>query len=332
MAGGFSTDSGTANSNKFNHKSTVPPKIYRMNLNYQVPITALIVNYNAGELLVDCALALSTQVGQIIVVDNASTDTSLARLNDAFLNDRRLNIISLQKNVGFAAGCNLGMREAISPYILFINPDSLISPGAVERLKQVIESDPQIGMVGGRLLNPDGSEQGGSRRAMPTPWRAFVRATGLHRFAPCFPALLFDFHLHRQPLPNHPIEVEAISGALMLVRRQAIDVVGNWDEGYFLHCEDLDWCMRFRQKNWKILFVPDVSVLHFQGACSHARPFFVAWHKHRGMLRFYRKFFLNRYPVVLTWLVATGVWMRFGMVVLYHAGASLLKSAGFHRE
>lgn len=250
-------------------------------MNYQVPITALIVNYNAGELLVDCALALSTQVGQIIVVDNASTDTSIVRLKDAFFGNGQLNIISLQKNVGFAAGCNLGLSAAIFPYILFINPDCLISSDAVERLRQVIESDRRTGMVGGRLLNADGSEQGGSRRAIPTPWRAFVRATGLYRFARFFPALLFDFHLHHQPLPDQPIEVEAISGALMLVRRQAIDAVGNWDEGYFLHCEDLDWCMRFRQKNWKILFAPDVPVLHHQGACSHARPFFVAWHKHR---------------------------------------------------
>ncbi|HNO75134.1 MAG TPA: glycosyltransferase family 2 protein [Nitrosomonas mobilis] len=300
-------------------------------MNYQVPITALIVNYNAGELLVDCALALSTQVGQIIVVDNASTDTSIVRLKDAFFGDGQLNIISLQKNVGFAAGCNLGLSAVVFPYILFINPDCLISSDAVERLRQVIESDRRTGMVGGRLLNADGSEQGGSRRAIPTPWRAFVRATGLYRFARFFPTLFFDFHLHHQPLPDQPIEVEAISGALMLVRRQAIDAVGIWDEGYFLHCEDLDWCMRFRQKNWKILFVPDVPVLHHQGACSHARPFFVAWHKHRGMLRFYRKFFLHRYPVGLTWLVAIGITMRFSVIVLYHVGVSLLKSTGLHR-
>lgn len=297
----------------------------------QNPITALIVNYNAGELLVDCALALSSQVEKIIVVDNASTDTSIARLKEAFLDDERLDIISMQKNMGFSAGCNRGLSAARSPFILFINPDCLISSGAVGRLREVIESDPQTGMAGGRLLNPDGSEQGGSRRAIPTLWRAFVRASGLHRLARFFPELLFDFHLHRQPLPEQPIEVEAISGALMLVRQQAIDDVGKWDEGYFLHCEDLDWCMRFWQKNWKIMFVPDVTVLHHQGTCSRSRPIFVAWHKHRGMLRFYRKFYLHRYPFVLTWLVATGVWARFGVIMLCHAGTSLVKAVGFLR-
>lgn len=303
-------------------------------MNPQSQITALIVNYNAGDLLIDCVFALSTQVGKIVVVDNASTDSSMDRLKAVFsteLGDERLHIISSKKNTGFAAGCNLGLRETTSPYILFINPDCLPSPGAIERLQKVIESDSLVGMVGGRLLNSDGSEQGGSRRAIPTPWRAFVRATGLHRFARFFPELLFDFHLHQQPLPDQPIEVEAISGALMLVRQEAIDEVGDWDEGYFLHCEDLDWCQRFCQKNWKILFVPDAAVLHHQGACSHARPYFVAWHKHRGMLRFYRKFFLYRYPVILAWLVAAGVGIRFGMVVLYHAGTGLLKSIGLRR-
>lgn len=300
-------------------------------MNDPVPVSAVIVNYNAGELLADCVLALTKQVEQIIVVDNASSDASITRLKDTFPGNEGLDIISLQKNVGFAAGCNVGLRAALFPYILFINPDCLISPNAVERLKQVIDSDWRVGMVGGRLLNADGSEQGGSRRAIPTPWRAFVRAAGLYRFARFFPVLLFDFHLHRQPLPDLPIEVEAISGALMLVRRQAIDEVGNWDEGYFLHCEDLDWCMRFRQKNWKILFVPDVTALHHQGTCSHARPFFVNWHKHKGMLRFYRKFFLHRFPLGLTWLIAIGVWMRFGVIVTYHAGMGLLKSVGLHR-
>ena len=77
----------------------------------------------------------------------------------------------------------------------------------------------------------------------------------------------------------------------MLVTREAMQEVGEWDEGYFLHCEDLDWCMRFRQKGWKILFVPSSRIEHALGVCSKSRPIFVEWHKHKGMMRFYRKFF-----------------------------------------
>ena len=133
-----------------------------------------------------------------------------------------------------------------------------------------------------------------------------------------WPRLFFDFHLHKQALPDHPVEVEAISGALMLVRREAIEDVGLWDEGYFLHCEDFDWCMRFRQKGWKILFVHDAPVVHHKGICSRSRPIFVEWHKHKGMLRFYRKFFRHQYPGVVMCLVALGIWLRFGAVAIYY--------------
>ncbi|WP_256324923.1 glycosyltransferase family 2 protein [Nitrosomonas sp. Nm132] len=294
-------------------------------------VSLVIVNYNAGSLLADCLQAALEQAQHVIVVDNASSDSSLVELEKRFPAEHRLQIIRLDKNVGFAAGCNIGLKAATTPFILFLNPDCMLTPGAVVRLMQVMEADSRVGMVGGQLLNSDGSEQGGSRRAIPTPWRSLVRAIGLHRLAKYWPRLFFDFHLHHQPLPEKPIEVEAISGALMLVRREVIEEVGAWDEGYFLHCEDLDWCMRFRQKGWKILFVPEVQVLHYKGVCSQARPIFVAWHKHRGMVRFYQKFFRDQYPGILMWLVTVGVWVRFGAVVAFHTISHLGSLSGLRR-
>lgn len=125
-------------------------------------------------------------------------------------------------------------------------------------------------------------------------------------------------------MPQAPIEVEAISGALMLVRREAIDDVGSWDENYFYIARiwigvcDLS-------KNWKIVFVPDAPVTHFQGTCSRARPFFVAWHKHKGMLRFYRKFFQHQYPRALMGLVTFAIWFRFGITVIFYSLQNLYK-------
>jgi GT2 family glycosyltransferase len=158
---------------------------------------------------------------------------------------------------------------------------------------------------------------------VPTPWRSFVRAFGLARFSNRWPRLFSDFYLLNQPLPTEAVEVEAISGACMLVKREAMQDVGEWDEGYFLHCEDLDMCMRFRKRGWKILFVPTARVTHFHGACSRSRPIFVLWHKHKGMMRFYHKFFRHQYPGVLMILVTIGVWVRFSGV----ATAILLKRA-----
>jgi GT2 family glycosyltransferase len=158
-----------------------------------------------------------------------------------------------------------------------------------------------------------------------------VRAFGLSRFAGRWPRLFFDFHLHKQPLPTHPIEVEAISGACMLLRRAAMQDVGRWDEGYFLHCEDLDFSMTLRRKGWKIMFVPEARIVHDKGACSRSRPIFVEWHKHRGMMRFYRKFFQHQYPGPMMWLVALGIWLRFGLVASYHSALITLRHLGNQR-
>ena len=292
-------------------------------------ISAVIVNYNAGSLLRGCVeslLACPLDI-KIVVVDNASHDGSL----DGLPESPRIRVIRNPTNVGFAAACNVGMQASSAPFFLFLNPDCCFEPGAVATLLAALQSGERVGMVGGFLVNEDGSEQGGGRRAVPTPWRSFVRAFGLQRFADRWPKLFYDFHLHKQPLPDEPIEVEAISGACMLVKREVGEEVGSWDERYFLHCEDLDWCMRLRQNRWKILFVPDARINHTLGACSQSCRVFVEWHKHKGMVRFYRKFFRHQYPGALMRLVAVGVWLRFALVALNISVRRVFSKLGFRR-
>ncbi|MCA0188548.1 MAG: glycosyltransferase family 2 protein [Proteobacteria bacterium] len=284
----------------------------------------VIVNYNAGQLLTESVQsALTEGARHVFLVDNDSHDESLAYLETS-VSDERVRIIRNGNNLGFAAACNIGARASAAGTLLFLNPDSVLAPGALRRMIEVLESNPSIGMVGGLLCNPDGSEQPGGRRVFPTPRRAFMRAFGLSHLGKWFPSLFSDFLLHKEPLPNAPTPVEAISGACMLVRREALEDVGLWDDCYFLHCEDLDWCMRFRLNNWLVMFVPDARVIHVSGACSRSRPFFVEWHKHHGMLRFYSKFFRKRYPGPLWWLVVLGVWLRFGLVSTYFSARLLL--------
>ncbi len=292
-------------------------------------ISAVIVNHNAGPLLVQCVeslLSCALEV-EIVVVDNASTDSSLNALQGL----PKVQIIKNSDNIGFAAACNMGIRSSSSPFLLFLNPDCSFKPGTLLGLLDALKEDDHVGMVGGLLTNSDGSEQAGGRRAVPTPWRSFVRAFGLSRLASRWPRLFYDFSLHKQPLPEFPVEVEAISGACMLVKRKAMEDVGLWDEGYFLHCEDLDLCMRFRQKGWEILFVPDAIIVHHLGVCSSSRPIFVEWYKHKGMIRFYRKFFRHQYPGVLMWLVTLGVWFRFGLVATYYTVKRIGRLLGINR-
>ncbi len=279
-------------------------------------VSVVIVNYNAGILLTECVSAALAQASEVIVVDNDSSDLSLEDCHRQFASDPHLKIIRNEINRGFAAACNQGFAQSQSEFVLFLNPDCCLGEDALTKLLLPFQQNSEVGMVGGLLVNPDGSEQAGGRRSVPTPWRSFVRVFGLQRFSKRWPQLFADFALHKLPLPDNPIEVEAISGACTLVKREAVDDVGLWDEGYFLHCEDLDWCMRFRKMGWKILFVPDAVVTHNKGGCSHSRPIFVEWHKHKGMIRFYRKFFRHQYPGVLMWLVVAGVWLRFALVVV----------------
>ncbi len=281
-------------------------------------ISVIVVNYNAGSLLTDCIRSVIAQADEIVVVDNASSDKSLETCINRFPDNPQLKIIRNNNNLGFAKACNIGVLNSKGDYLLFLNPDCQMNQGSVDALKDVIIQEDSTGMVGGLLINPDGSEQGGGRRAIPTPWRSFVRAFGLSRLSSRWPELFQDYHLEKQPLPDFPVEVEAISGACMMVKREAVEDVGLWDEDYFLHCEDLDWCMRFRQKGWKILFVPKAKVTHVLSACSRSRPYFVEWHKHKGMLRFYQKFFRHHYSGILWFLVVIGVWFRYALVVGYH--------------
>ena len=146
-----------------------------------------------------------------------------------------------------------------------------------------------------------------------------MRLTRLERLFPNDPRFA-GFELSSQPLPTNPVAVDAISGAFMLVKREALTKAGPMDEGYFLHCEDLDWCERFRQVGYEIMFAPDIKVVHHKGACSAGEPVKTLWNKSAGMTRFYRKFFSKAYPLPLTYAVIAAIWIRFAGLALIETG------------
>jgi hypothetical protein len=189
---------------------------------------------------------------------------------------------------------------------------------AINRLVMVLRTIDRVGMVGPYLINPDGSEQAGGRRRLPTPSLVLARAAAGAGFGRLVPSELPDFLLHQDPIPAGPVEVEAISGACMMVRREMIADIGPLDEEYFLHAEDLDWCMRARRGGWKILFVPDAKVVHHKGVSSRGQPLRVEYYKHKGMMRFYSKLIGDAYPRWLMALVTAGVWARFGGTAALH--------------
>lgn len=276
-------------------------------------LAVIIVNYNAGAMLADCVSTVldSSLVAEVIVSDNGSTDHSLQGLTDACGADQRLSVLDNGGNLGFARANNRAIRRVSAPYVLLLNPDCLVPPGTLEHLIALMEERTEVGLVGCRVLNPDGTEQVASRRALPEPGSAFLQLTGLHRLGAGAGTDRIDV-----PLPSGPVAVQAISGAFMLARRAAVDQVGGLDEGYFLHCEDLDWFVRFSRAGWTIVFVPEVSVVHHKGACSLHRLRWVEWHKHRGMARFFRKFQFRAYALPFSLLVLVGIWLHFAAVVV----------------
>jgi GT2 family glycosyltransferase len=280
-------------------------------------VTAVIVNFNGGMLLTDSVKSVlsSTERVKVVVSDNGSTDGSIEHLRRVTGRPPRLVIMENGQNLGFARGNNVALPMTEGEHLLFLNPDCVVEPDTIRKMTSLMERIPEAGMAGCLIRNLDGSEQAGCRRAVPTPYRTSVRTLGLDKLFPNNPRFQ-SFVLKDTPLPEEPIDIEALSGAFMFVKRKALEDVGPLDEGYFLHCEDLDWCMRFREKGWRIIFDPTHSVTHAQGVCSADRPFRVLWYKHRGMVRFYGKFFRSHHSSGLTSAVIAAVWVRFAIIFL----------------
>ncbi len=290
-------------------------------------VTIIIVNFNSGALLSRCIQSvLSSDITvNVVIVDNNSHDDSLEKVLALSKGDERIKIIQNSVNTGFSHASNQALKYAKGKYCLFLNPDCIIKTDTIRKMLNLMEKYTDVAMSGPLIVNPDGTEQRGCRRTIPTPWRSFVRAFGLSKYFQGHPRFR-DFLLNKEPLPDKAVDVEAISGAFMFVRKTAIDEIGLLDEGYFLHCEDLDWCMRIRQKGWRILFSPQTVITHTKGGCSKNKRIFVLWHMHKGMIRFYTKFFKKKYPGPLMWLVVSGVWLRFIALSFHHLLKQIIAS------
>ena len=274
-------------------------------------LVAVIVNYNAGTLLeksVSAALAADPPM-RVVVVDNNSSDASLSGIEPLAAAEPRLCIERNDENLGFARANNQVIRSNEADYYVLVNPDCIIESTTVATIVEAMEKDTDIGLASCTIRNADGTIQKTCRRDFPTPWTGLVRILGLRRIFR-MRGLGGDFDKGTESSGTRAAEyVEAISGAFMVARGSAVREIGLLDEGYFMHCEDLDWCMRFWLKGHKVAFVPRATVVHHKGGSG--RSVRVVWHLHKGMLRFYRKFYLERYPRPVSWLVYAGVITRF---------------------
>lgn len=253
-------------------------------------VCVIVVSYRTGSVLERClsALAAARGVDEIILVDNGNEPPGQAHIAAFAAAEPRARIIGGQGNVGFAAACNLAARAAGAETLVFLNPDAALKADAIERLQAALAVAPPPAIIGGDLRDEHGKPERGSRRDRVTLWRAFVAFSGLSRLERVAP-LFRDFNRHTDPLPSAPVDVGAVSGALMAMRRADFETLGGFDESYFVHVEDLDICRRAEERGWRVMFAPGPHGRHERSTSAVARGF-IAKHKARGMARYLTKF------------------------------------------
>ena len=266
-------------------------------------VSIVMVVYMTGQALeqsVACVLA-DPLVDEFVIVDNGSTTGDAARLRSLAERDGRVTLLSGHGNIGFARGANLGARTARGEMLIFLNPDAFLQPGCIAELVREIEPRPVPCIVGGRVLNADRSEQRGARRGDITPMTALV---SLSRLANRVPALRnYEVHWESDAPPEQPAAVPTISGACFCMRREDFEAVDGFDEGYFLHVEDVDLCWRVRQQGGAVLFHPKAEVIHL-GRTSQTSPLRVEFHKGVGLARYFRKRAVKVSERLLAWVLS----------------------------
>lgn len=286
-------------------------------------LEVVVVSHGAGDLLLGSLDSLhrhpSRSVGmRVTVVDSGSPDDTPDRVAREFGEVRLVR----RGNIGFAAANNIVLREVLerarqgwdAPVVLLLNPDTEVYEGTIDVCLARLESDPDVGMVGCKLLTPDGSLDHACKRSFPTPLGALAHFTGIGSRGS---RLGLDQYRASHLDPDEPGTVDAVNGAFMMVRPRALADVGPLDEGYWLYMEDLDWCHRFGDAGWRVFYEPSAAALHVKGGTSPERRRSrqeIAFH--RGMGRFYRRFRAPTSPEALDWFVYAGIGVKLATSLL----------------
>jgi GT2 family glycosyltransferase len=289
-------------------------------------LSVIIVNYNAGPLILSCVRSVIPQLGPddgIVVVDNGSTDGSDRHLEATF---GELRFLRNRRNLGFAAAVNAGLRTTDSNYVLLLNPDARLGPGALDTAVRYVADHPDIGILGARVVLPDGTVDPASHRSFKTAGTYFYKATGLTRRFPRN-ARLGAYYV--SALDELAIaDVDSVVGAFMLVRRSLIDTIGLLDESFFMYCEDEDWCWRAKQQGYRVVYNPNIVVYHLKGSSAGKRRLRSLYHWHRSLALYHRKNIAGRYPLAVNAAIYAGIGAGFVAAIVGYGARRLLTSGG----
>jgi GT2 family glycosyltransferase len=293
-------------------------------------VSVVVVNYNVREFLIQAlhsVRAASENVSvEIIVVDNNSVDDSVSAVRDQFPN---VELIANDRNIGFGRANNLAIQKARGRYVLILNPDTIVREDTLDVLVEFMDSHPDAGAAGCKIINPDGSFARESRRSFPSATVAFYRMTGLSKL---FPKSERFGRYNLTYLPEDDVaEIDALSGSCMLVRRDAIleplsdhpgktagTPAGLFDEAFFMYGEDLDLCYRIQKSGWKIYYVPDTEIIHYKGESTKKGDIRYVRHFYGAMLLFIEKHFEQDGSGFVTSLLRLGIMVRAGVGYCTH--------------
>ena len=263
-------------------------------------LTISIVNFNSGDHLSSCLESLEKLKNEIDfdvwIIDNGSSDNSLTSAEKKY---KYINFIKNSKNLGFSKAHNLVLKKAKTPYLLTLNPDTIVSAHALPFMVDFMEKNPKVGAATCRIEKEDGTLDMASHRGFPTPKASFYYFfLKNNKF----------YHLTDKDM-EEVHEVDSIVGAFMLLRKSVLEEVGYFDEDYFLYGEDIDLCFRIKEKGYKVMYVPQVKILHIKGASSgikkHSRESSIANSSTKNLAMdsfydsmkiFYKKHYAHKYP------------------------------------
>ena len=277
-------------------------------------IAAVVVTYQSASTIGECLDRLRAAEGvvQIRVVDNASSDDTMAIVQRHAAADPRVRFIANPDNPGFGTACNQGVAAADANavhWVALVNPDLMVEPDTLSGMVAAARGHgPGPVLLGADLVGEAGKRDPAARRRDPD-FGAMLIAMLAGGSTSASMAIPPDDGLVLQP-------VQAVSGALMLMPRALYQQLGGFDEGYRLHAEDLDLCRRARESGALVAVVNRARVLHVRGVSSRSRPVFVEWHKHRGLVRYFRKFEASQRSLPVRMLVCAMIWARFPIAVL----------------
>ncbi len=282
-------------------------------------LSIVIPTYNAHEWIQGCIdsirLHRPSADYEIIVVDDKSSDDTVQVVRQQFPDVR---LFSNEKNVGFGKTVNVGMAASTGEYILVLNNDTWMHEGALDAMIAFLDSHADVGIVGPKVLSGDGSLQQQCRRRIPTPAAAFFYFTGIARLFPANPR--FAGYLMTAADEHATTEVDAVSGACLMVRRRLLDAIKGFDPDYYLYGEDMDFCWRAKLAGWKVVYFPGAAITHFggQGGTGKKKMYAtIEWH--RAMWIFYRKHRAPKVGVAERALVYSGIALKTALAVAVNA-------------